>query len=90
MSGYSKKRGKIRRGTKKSRYQKCSLWYERSNFIKTRWKIKKIIEKRKSSYIIRDDVPDGKCPRCCFCLRPRFVLLHRLVKHMTTATMTAI
>lgn len=28
--------------------------------------------------MILDDVPDEKWPTCCFCRRPRFVLLHRL------------
>lgn len=64
-------------GTKMSRYQKCSLslWYEKfdsSYFVKTWGK------RKKSSYIILEDVPDGKWPRCCFCLRLCFVLLHLL------------
>lgn len=29
-------------------------------------------------YIILEDVPEPKWPRCCFCRRPRFVLLHLL------------
>lgn len=53
------------------------LWFENwEHFIKKTKK--KLAGQRKSSYIIRDDVPDGKCPRCCFCLRPRFDLLHLL------------
>lgn len=44
-----------------------SVWYEK---LKT--------GQDASGYIILEDVPDGKWPRCCFCLRPRFVLLHLL------------
>jgi len=37
-----------------------------------------IKRKRGRSYIILEEVPDGKWPRCCFWRRPRFVLLHLL------------
>ncbi|KAG7244891.1 hypothetical protein INR49_025830 [Caranx melampygus] len=42
-----------------------------------------------SSYIILEDVPDGKWPRCCFCLRPRFVLLHLLQDRTHTSATAA-
>lgn len=44
------------------------------------WKVSEIsfVSSSPDGYIILDDVPEAKCPRCCFCRRPRFVLLHLL------------
>lgn len=65
---------KRKEAPKKWRYQNCRLSARQENF---RLLIKRWV-REKSGYIILEDVPDGKWPRCCFCRRPRFVLLHRL------------